>query len=96
MLQQQLKNRNYPIHFDENNVIECELIKENAFLQFKFVELTTEDEHLKKPTESSENKIDEILALKDEGKSNVEIGKILGVSESAVRRRVNKHQNRIQ
>ena len=92
----QLKNRNYPIHFDENNVIECELIKENAFLQFKFVELTTEDEHLKKPTESSENKIDEILALKDEGKSNVEIGKILGVSESAVRRRVNKHQNRIQ
>jgi len=92
----QLKNRNYPIHFDENNVIECELIKENAFLQFKFLDLTTEDEHLKKPTESSEDKIEEIIELKNKGKSNVEIGKILGISESAVRRRVNKRENKMQ
>ena len=92
----QLKNRNYPIHFDENNVIECELIKENAFLQFKFVDITTEEEHLKKPTEGSDDKIEEIIELKNEGKSNVEIGRILGVSESAVRRRVNKFQNKIQ
>ena len=92
----QLKNRNYPIDFDENNVIECELIKENSFLKFKFIDFTTEEDHLKKTSEISENSINEILELKNEGKSNVEIGKILGVSESAIRRRVNKHQRKIQ
>ncbi len=92
----QLKNRNYPIHFDENNVIECELLKENTFLKFNFVDFTTEEEHLKKPAETSDDRIQEIIELKNEGKSNVEIGRILGVSESAVRRRLNKFQNRIQ
>lgn len=92
----QLKNRNYPIDFDENNVIECELIKENSFLKFKFIDFTTEEDHLKKTIEISEDSIDQILELKNESKSNVEIGKILGVSESTIRRRLNKHQRKIQ
>ena len=77
-------------------MIECELIKENSFLKFKFIDFTTEEDHLKKTTEISEDSINEILELKNEGKSNVEIGKILGVSESSIRRRVNKHQRKIK
>lgn len=92
----QLKNRNYPIQFDDSNVIECEIEKKDAFLQFKFVDFTTEDEHLKKVSENVDDKIDEIMELKNDGKSNVEIGKLLGVSESAVRRRINKFQRKIQ
>ncbi|WP_175623369.1 AAA family ATPase [Chryseobacterium schmidteae] len=92
----QLKNRNYPIEFHENNVIECEVVKENSFLQFKFVGLNSEDEHLKKISEKSKDRIDEIIELKNRNLSNVEIAKQLGVSESAIRRRINKFHKRNQ
>ena len=86
----ELKNRNYPIEYDENNVLECELIKENAFLKFKFLQLDAEINHLEKKQEKSVDNIDMILQLQDENLSNVEIGKRLGISESTVRRNVKK------
>ena len=43
-----------------------------------------------------DDQIEEINQLKNEGKSNVEIGKMFGISEAAVRRRIVKHQKRIQ
>lgn len=92
----QLKNRNFPIDFHENNVIECKVIKENSFLQFQFVDFNSEDEHLKKPAEESKDQIEEIMELKNQEMSNVEIAKKLGVSESAIRRRIIKFQTRIQ
>ncbi len=39
--------------------------------------------------------IDKILELKEQKMSNVEIGKNLNISESAVRRRIKKFQDRI-
>ena len=92
----QLKNRNFPIDFHENNVIECKVIKENSFLQFQFVDFNSEDEHLKKTAEESKDQIEEIMELKNQEMSNVEIAKKLGVSESAIRRRIIKFQTRIQ
>ncbi len=92
----QLKNRNYPIDFHETNVMECEIVKENNFLQFKLIGFNTEEEHLRKFKEESDDQIEEINQLKNEGKSNVEIGKKLGISEAAVRRRIVKYQKRIQ
>jgi DNA-binding NarL/FixJ family response regulator len=56
----------------------------------------TEEEHLRKFKEESDDQIEEINQLKNEGKSNVEIGKKLGISEAAVRRRIVKYQKRIQ
>lgn len=92
----ELKNRNHSIKFHDNNVIECEVVKENSFLQFKFIELNSEDEHLRKIAEESDDRIEEILVLQKEGFSNVEIGRRLNVSESAIRRRIKKSQSRIQ
>ena len=92
----QLKNRNYPIEFHENNVIECEVVKENSFLQFKFVDINSEDEHLRKNNVESDDRIEEIMELKNKDLSNVEIAKRLGVSESAIRRRINKLHKKIQ
>lgn len=92
----ELKNRNYPIVFHRKNVIECRLVKEDCFLQFKFSDFNYEEDHLISIKEDSEDKIDEILELRNEGKSNVEIGKIIGVSESAIRRRITKFQKKIQ
>ena len=88
----QLKNRNFPLEFHENNVIECEIVKENSFLQFKYLGTSTEDSHLRK-IESNNDSIEDILELKKQEFSNVEIGKRLGISESAVRRRLKKYQN---
>lgn len=87
----QLKNRNYPIEFNENNVIECELVKENSFVHFKFTTFNTEDQHLKKINELVDDRIDEILEFKKQGLSNVKIAKHLSISEGAVRRRMKKH-----
>ena len=76
--------------------MECEIVKENNFLQFKLIGFNTEEEHLRKFKEESDDQIEEINQLKNEGKSNVEIGKKLGISEAAVRRRIVKYQKRIQ
>jgi DNA-binding NarL/FixJ family response regulator len=76
--------------------MECEIVKENNFLQFKLIGFNTEEEHLKQMKEESDDQIEEINQLKNEGKSNVEIGKMLGISEAAVRRRIVKYQKRIQ
>lgn len=92
----QLKNRNYPIEYHENNVIECKVVKDNSFLQFQFVEFNSENQHLKQLNQESQDRIEEIMALKNQELSNVEIGKKLGVSESAIRRRIKKLQNGIQ
>jgi DNA-binding Lrp family transcriptional regulator len=43
--------------------------------------------------ESNNDSIEDILELKKQEFSNVEIGKRLGISESAVRRRLKKYQN---
>lgn len=89
----QLKNRNYPIEFHESNVMECKIEKESAFLQFVFCDFNTEDEHLRKPQEeNSPDRIKEIIELKNQNLSNIEIGKRIGVSEAAIRRRIIKYE----
>lgn len=91
----QLKNRNYPIEFHDENVIECAVVKENAFLQFKFVQFGREDEHLRKRENTSDDQIEEIVEMKKRKLSNVDIAKKLGVSEAAIRRRLKKNEYRL-
>lgn len=84
----QLKNRNYPIEYGQENVINCEIIKKDSFLKFEMIGFGTEKEHLqavkedKRPTET--------LELKKLGKSNVEIAKLMGVNEKTIRRWLKK------
>lgn len=91
----QLKNRNYPIEFHDENVMECTVVKEDAFLQFKFVQFGREDEHLRKRENTSDDQIEEILEMKKQNLSNVQIAAALGVSETAIRRRLKKNVGRL-
>src|SRR5699024_9805120 len=86
----QLKNRNYPIEYDEKNVLACEVKKENNFLQFEFISITSEFEHLEEKKDAKKEEQENIKELKEEGLSNVAIAKRLGISEATVRRRLKK------
>ena len=83
----QIKARNTEILYDSENIIVCQIEKPVNFLQFKFVELGTELDHLKQFTKKDKEKIKiAVLELTDKGVSNVEIGLKLGIHESTVRK----------
>lgn len=83
----QLKARYTSIIYDAENVVVCQIDKPTNFLRFEFLEYSTEREHLKKITEQDqEDRINEVLELKKQGMSNVQIAKIKNVTEGAVRK----------
>lgn len=87
----QLKCRNAEITYDTENVLVCEVVKENSFLHFKKIGYSSEYDHLKKVTDETKNeRIELAIELKQQGKSNVEIAKELGVSEGAIRKWLKK------
>lgn len=81
----ELKNRNRPITFDTENVIECKIVKDDNFLKFEKIGIGKEADHLIKVQVKDNSRIEEVLALKENGVSNVKIGRKLGVSEGTVR-----------
>jgi RecA-family ATPase len=90
----QIKSRNTEIIFDAENVAVCCIEKPNNFLQFNLNGFGTEKEHLKERTEKDNaDREQEILQLKNEGLSNTEIGRRMGVSEGAVRKWFKKIPN---
>ena len=87
----QLKVRSCEAEYDCENVLVYEVIKENSFLHFRFIEYGREFDHLKQLTNSDrENRHDMILELKKQGLSNVDIGRQLGITEGAVRKQLSK------
>jgi KaiC/GvpD/RAD55 family RecA-like ATPase len=87
----QLKVRSCEFEFDSENVLVYEVVKEDSFLGFQFIEYGNEGDHLKQLTDNErENRHEQILDLKNKGLSNVEIGKRLGISEAAVRKQLKK------
>lgn len=81
----QIKQRNCEQVFDAGNVCVCQISKEFNFLQFEFVSLGNEREHLKQYTEKDRNDI--ILQVKElikQGKSHRDIGSELGIGASTV------------
>ena len=81
----QIKQRNCEQVFDADNVCVCQISKEYNFLQFEFVSLGNEREHLKQYTEKDRNNI--ILQVKEltkQGKSYRDIGSELGIGASTV------------
>lgn len=87
----QIKARNTEIIYDTENVCTCQIEKPSNFLQFEFLNFGTEREHLKQYTESDkEQRITEVLELKKQGISNIEIARRFGVSEGAIRKWIKK------
>lgn len=88
----QLKNRNHRIDYHENHVIECQLIKENSFLHFKFKGFGKESHHLKSALNTDEEDLllEKIIQLKKSNLSNVKIASQLGVSEATIRRKLKR------
>jgi predicted ATP-dependent serine protease len=80
----QLKNRNYPIEYGQENVINCELIKEKSFLKLNTIDFGTEKSHLQ--NDNGNKRVVKAQNLKDSGKTNIEIAEILGVSARTVGR----------
>ena len=87
----QLKNRNYPIEYGQENVINCEIVKENSFLKFNMIGFGTEKEHLQAVKE--DKRPYEAFELKNSGKTNVQIAKLMDVNEKTIRRWLKKLEN---
>jgi len=79
----QLKNRNHPIVYGADNVINCSIQKNDSFLRFHFQGYGYEKDHLR--VEESDNRHSEARVMKNSGKTNVDIGKHFGVSEKTIR-----------
>lgn len=92
----ELKNRNNPIEFHDDNIMECEIDKSEGFLKLKFNGLGKEKDHVL--NNGFINSIDEenifIKVAKKYKLSNVEIANILGVSEKTIRNRIIKGSNK--
>lgn len=87
----QIKQRNTEHIYHGDNVILCEIKKDFNFLEFQFLEFANERDHLKSVTTDSIHIRDaKMIDLIQQGKTNVDIGKELGLSEGAIRKRRNK------
>ena len=83
----QIKARNTEIIYDADNVCLCQISKPFNFLQFEFMTFGKEHEHLKQYSEKdNEQLIENVIELKEQGKSLREIGKELGTSHMKVKR----------
>lgn len=81
----QIKARNTEILYHPENVILCEIVKNDNFLQFKFLGYGIEREHLRTFTEKDrDNLIESAKELSSQGKTQREISKMLGISLGAV------------
>ena len=81
----QIKQRNCEQVFDADNVCVCQINKEYNFLQFEFISLGNEREHLKQYTEKDKNNIIlQVKELSQQGKSQRFISSEVGISLGAV------------
>lgn len=81
----ELKQRNLPFKYDSENVIECEIVKDDNFLQFRFVGYGCESEHLRQITDTEREDLKQkVKDLSLRGKSQGEIANELGIAKSTV------------
>lgn len=87
----QIKQRFVENIYGLEKVIICSVEKDINFLKFSFMGYDNELNHLKERTRQDfETRDEKIIQLKNEGKSNVEIGRMLGISEGTVRKELKK------
>ena len=84
----QIKQRNTEHVYHSDNIILCEIKKESNFLKFQFLNFDSESNHLKSfDSKSIEDRDAKMIELIQEGLSNVQIGKEIGIHEATVRQR---------
>lgn len=90
----QLKCRSTEVLYHTENVIVYQIKKEKSFLHFDFIGYGSEYEHLKMPDENTlSERNNEVVKMKKEGYSNVEIGNHLNISEGMVRKILKKSED---
>ncbi len=79
-------SRSGELIFDIDNVITCEIAKENNFLTFKFISLGSEYDHLHEETgnKSIPLKLDEVVELLKKGHSYDHIAGKMGISKGTI------------
>jgi hypothetical protein len=81
----QIKQRNTEVIYDSENVCVCQIQKVVNFLQFEFLNLGNERQHLKQLDEGDrESIIEQVKELSAQGKSQRDISAELGISLGAV------------
>ncbi|HRH43843.1 MAG TPA: AAA family ATPase, partial [Pyrinomonadaceae bacterium] len=87
----QIKARNTSIIYDSENVCVFQIEKPSNFLRFDFIEYGKESEHLKQVSEKDrETLIATAKELSSSGKTQREIGKMLGISLGTVNKYLKK------
>ena len=87
----QIKVRAGEYRYDSDNVIVYEIDPGDGFLHFEHIAFSSESEHLKSKDEDEDNtEMQNILELKNQGKSIRDIACIMGMSKSAVGRAMKK------
>lgn len=94
----QVKVRTGEFNFDSDNVMVCELTKDDGWLHFNIVGYESEYAHLKSidSAKSRESRICEVADLLNEGKSVREIAKVLNLSHGTAQRLCEKARHRIK
>ena len=85
----QIKARATEVIFDSENIIQCEISQPYNFLGFEFSGFSTEQEHLRPPSDNQKAELDsEIINLKqsEPSISNYEIAKRLNTNKMKVKR----------
>jgi RecA-family ATPase len=87
----QIKQRNTEHMYHSDNVVLCQINKQINFLKFEFLDFGAEAEHLKSFGSSSiDDRDTKMVELLENGLSNVQVGKELGIHEATVRQRRTK------
>jgi len=90
----QIKQRFVENIYGIDNVITCSIIKDVNFLKFRVDDFDNELNHLKEKTfQDLSNRNEEIVNLKKNGLTNVEIGEKYKISEGGVRKILTKMNN---
>lgn len=88
----QIKQRYVENLYGTENIIVCTLKKDINFLKFEFFDFDQEINHLKEKTKLEiDDRNEQIVALKNDGKTNVEIADIFGLTEGAIRNIIKKN-----
>jgi RecA-family ATPase len=82
----QIKERNCPKIYHNENILVYKIEKINSFLCFDFIEYANENDHLAAKTKTdTEERNRKVLELHKQGKNNCEIARELNISEGTVR-----------
>ena len=89
----QIKARNTEVIYDGENVCVCQIVKRVNKLTMEKLGHSPENAHLRRLSEEEQHsKVNQVKQMKEEGHSNIDIAKALGVSEGSIRNWLKKKE----